>query len=197
MPTNPPVTYFHNVPNNTVATALDSLADRQNFIGTVVDDGGSNPWDFGTVDISMLSSGVTFSGVRHLMWRISDANGNTNADNFKFWLSNEGLDQAASVINFQSLTTDTSGGTSNNSHVYVINAITTSYGFADNDAAVPASQNINTAIDAQSITLSAGVTSEAIVIAAYFDIANDETTGTYEGTDTGYELQCSLRFDYN
>lgn len=201
MPANPPTTIFRDVDMTGVTTDLNSAAKRKDYNGTVVNNGGSNPWDFGTVDISMLTTGVTSSQVKTLMWRVgpSGNNGNTNADNFKFWVSRDGFEKNDTTINFKAL----SGGevtTPSNTEHYHPNATTQSYSGWTTQAAgstvEPASQNMYAADDAASLTLD-GNTSDAVLLAAYFDVADEETTGTYEGTTAGYELQCSLKFDYN
>jgi len=203
---NAPTTYFRDVDITSAATTFDSLSKRGAYLGTVVNNGGSNPWDFGTVDISMLSAGVTFSVVKNLMWRVSPNgdNGNDVCDNFKFWVSREGFESTSTRINFQSLS-DLAGSTETNTDGYVANAITTSYTFTagpgDGTTAEPSTQNVYAADDTASVSLTgvqSGATSEAVWIAAYYDVADNETTGTYEGTATaGYELVCSFKFDYS
>ena len=202
---NAPTTYFRDVAISSATTVFDTLGKRGAYLGTVVDNGGSDPWDFGTVDISMLSTGVTFSVVKNLMWRVSPNgdNGNDVCDNFKFWVSREGFEDVSTRIQFASLS-DSGTGTTNTAN-YVQNAITTTYsmtaGPGDGTTAEPASQNVWAADDTASVSLvgvQAGATSEAVWIAAYYDVADNETTGTYEGTITaGYELVCSFKFDYS
>jgi hypothetical protein len=199
MPANPPSTQFLDVATATAEADLDTPAERSAFAGTGVSTGLGNEWDFGTVDIS---GGAANSAVKTLFWRVTEANGNDTVDNFKVWLSNEGFDQVASVMRFTDggLSFDDTGAPAN-TQTYVQSAGIGTYTFADIPTpAEPGAQNVYAANDAGSITITnitSPTPSEVVAFAAYFAIADEETTGTYRGLKIDYQLQCSFKFDYS
>lgn len=197
MPANPPTIHMLNVPNATASTALDTKTERATFVGVTVSTGSGNEWDFGEVDIS---AGDANSGVRHLLARCTNANGNTVIDNFKFWLSNEGFTLAGSKQRFAAISVGV--GSPSNTQAYTQNAVVGSYSWADTPTpSEPGGQNVFSAADGASISI-AGITpatepSEVIIVAAYFIIKDEEVTGTYKGLDSGKELRGALKIDYS
>lgn len=200
MPANIPTTKFRNIPISTATTALNTKSKRASAVAgeATVSTGNGNEWDFGSVNIS---SGAANSAVRMIFWNVTYANGNDTADNFKFWLSSEGFDQGATVMKYTDLSFADVGTTVNVNSVYVQNAVVGSYTWTNADASEPGAQNVHSAVDATSIAITGvtttGEASEVVAIASYFAVADEETTGTYKGTTTGYELQCSFKFDFS
>jgi len=200
MAANTPTVEFRSIPVATATTALDTKSERALAVSgqSGVTTGVGHEWDFGTVDIS---GGQADSGVRMLFFDVTFANGNTSADNFKFWLSSNGFDQAGSVMKFVDLSFADTGTTTNVDEVYVAGATVGSYTFASVPEAEPGAQNVNAADDTTSIAITGvtttGEASEVVAIASYFAIADEETSGTYKGTDSGYELRCSFKLDFS
>ena len=197
-----PTTQFKDIATSTATTDLDLKSERVTAAGsgTLVNDGGSNPWDFTagdtlTVDIS---AGANVSPVRMIFWNVTANNGNTLVDNFKFWFSNVGFIQSASKLRYVSLSFGDFPTTANVDNVYVANAVTGSYKWndADEGGTPPGSQNVFAADDTTSISIGT-VPSEFIAIAGHFSIDAGEQTGTYMGTTANYEAQCSLKYDYS
>ena len=188
-----PTTRFRLIPNTTAVADIDTAAERLASISgqSVVSTGAGNEADFGTVDIS---GGANNSGVLHLLWDVTADGGNTTVETFKLWLSSNGFDQAGSVIKFQPVSGDDQGSPSNTEN-YVANAVVGSYTWADMPETEP-SQNVWPTDEGTSMTLS--TTSDDVVMwAMYAAIAASETTGTYKGTDAGYELQFSFKYSYS
>lgn len=200
MPANTPTSQFRNIPISTATTDLDTKSKRASSVAgqSTVSTGNGNEWDFGSVNIS---AGAADSAVRMLFWNITYANGNDTADNFKFWLSSNGFDQAGSIMKYTDLSFADVGTTTNVNSVYVQNAVVGSYNWTTTDESEPGAQNVHSAVDATSISITgvttSGEASEVVAIASYFVVADEETTGTYKGTTTGYELQCSFKFDFS
>lgn len=201
MAANAPTTVFRNIPTSTLTTAVDTKSERATLsTGNAVSTGNGNEWDFGSVNIS---NGAADSGVRMLFWKVTYANGNDTVDNFKFWLSQLGFDQAASQMKYVSLSFADTGTTTNNHNVYVANATTGTYNWqtATEGVTEPGSQNVFGALDTTSFSITGvtttGEASEVVAIASYFAIADEETTGTYKGTTANYELRCSFKFDFS
>jgi len=201
MPANIPTTKFRNIPLATATTAVDTKSERAGVVSgeSVVSTGGGNEWDFASVNIS---GGAANSAVRTIFWDVTYANGNDTVDNFKFWLptATNGFEMASDML-FTTLSFDDVGTTTNVSDVYAANATVGSYnGWAVIPASEP-SQNVYSAVDTTSIAITgvttSGEASEVVAIAAYFAIADEETTGTYRGTTSGYELQCAFKFDFS
>jgi hypothetical protein len=189
-----PTTRFRVIPNATLASAVDSAAERLAAIAsqTVVSTGSGNEAYFGTIDIS---AGAANSDVLTLLWDVTADGGNTAVEAFKLWLSSNGFDQAGSVIKFAALSgADQLAPT--NTQNYVVDAVVASYTFADMPESEPASQNIYPSDEGASMALST-TSDDAIMFAMYAAIAASETTGTYKGTDAGYELQFSLKYSYS
>lgn len=189
-----PTTRFRLIPNNTAAAAVDTAAERLATITgeSSVSTGSGNEADFGTVDIS---GGANNSDVLTLLWDVTADGGNTAVEAFKLWLSSNGFDQAGSVIKFRALSGADQGSPSNTEN-YVASATTSSYTWGDMPESEPGSQNVYPSDEGSSMVLST-TSDDAIMWAMYAAVAASETTGTYKGTDTGYELQFSFKYSYS
>jgi hypothetical protein len=189
-----PTTQFRLVPQNTTVAALDTATERLAAIAgeSVVSTGAGNEADFGTVDIS---GGAANSGVLTLLWNVTALGGNTTFETFKLWLSDNGFDQAASVLKVQPLCGD--DGTPVNTEKYKANAGTGDYTFANMVEAEPGAINIWPTDEGTSMGATGATSDDVIMWAMYCAIAAGETTGTYKGTDAGMELQFSFKYSYS
>lgn len=189
-----PTTRFRLIPQNTAATALDTAAERLASIAgqSVVSTGAGNEVDFGTVDIS---GGAANSGVKTVLWDVTNAQGNTAVDTFKFWLSSNGFDQAGSVMKFQPLSGADQASPSATEN-YIADGVVGSYTWAEVPESEPGAQNLFPTDEGSSMALST-TSDDVLMFALYLAIADNETTGTYSGTTAGYELQCSLKFAHS
>jgi len=154
--------------------------------------GEGNEVDFGTVDIS---DGAEVSGIKTILWDVTADGGNTVVDTFKLWLSSNGFDIAGSIMNFQPLSGADQAAPSDTEN-YAVNAAIGDYTWAEIPESEPASQNIFPSDEGASMALDTE-SDDAIMIALHLAIAAGETTGTYKGTDAGYELQLSLKYSYS
>jgi len=189
-----PTTRFRKIPLATATAAVDTAAERLGSISgqSVVSTGTGNEADFGTVDIS---SGAANSAVQTILWDVTAAGGNTAVETFKLWLSSNGFDQAASVIKFRTLSGADQAAPSLTAN-YIANAVVGSYTWADMPESEPGSINAYPSDEGSSMVLS--TTSDDVVMwAMYAAIAAGETTGTYKGTDAGYELRFSFKYSYS
>ena len=189
-----PTTRFRKIPLTTATTDIDTAAERLATITgqSIVSTGTGNEADFGTVDIS---GGTANSAVQTILWDVTADGGNTTVETFKLWLSSNGFDQAGSVINFQPLS-GADQGTPSNTENYVVNAVVGSYTWATIPESEPGAQNVYPSDEGTSMALST-TSDDVIMWAMYAAIAASETTGTYKGTDTGYELQFSFKYSYS
>ena len=188
-----PTTRFREWPIATATASLDTATKRKAAVASesVVSTGDGNELDFGTVDIS---SGAANSAVKMCAWDVTADGGNTLAETFMIWLSDNGFDQAGSVIKFQPLSG--SDGTPSDTEEYVANATVASYTWATMPEADPAAQNLYPTDEGTSMALS--TTSDDVVFwAEYAAIAASETTGTYSGTTSGYEFQHTFKYSYS
>lgn len=202
MANNAPSTQFMQIPTSGATTTVDTPGERIAIVGTTLatnngtTDTQITPWDFGTVDIS---AGAANSAVFNLIWTVTADNGNTTADNFRFWMSNDGFasttDLKYACLSGPEINTTTD---SNIDAVYVASATTGSYTYrtSNDEGEGEPTVNLAAADDTNSLSLSSGST-DGIHIAAYFAVVDEEKTGTYQGTTAGYELQCSLKFDFS
>lgn len=189
-----PTTRFRKIPLATAAAAVDTAAERLAAIASeaVVSTGSGNEADFGTVDIS---AGAADSAVQTILWDVTADGGNTVVEAFKLWLSSNGFDQAASVIKMRPLSGADQVSPTNTAN-YVANAVVGSYTWADMPESEPGAQNVWPSDEGTSMALS--TTSDDVVMwAMYAAIAASETTGTYRGTEAGYELQFSFKYSYS
>ena len=188
-----PTTRFRLIPQATATTAVDTTAERLAEIASqsVVSTGSGNEVDFGTVDIP---GGAANSGVKTVLWDVTADGGNTSVDTFKLWLSSNGFDQAGSVMKFQPLSG--ADGTPSSTEEYVADGVVASYTWATLDESEPATQNVFPTDEGSSMALST-TSDDVIMWAMYLAIADNETTGTYKGTDADYQLQMSFKFSYS
>ena len=189
-----PTTRFRTWPISTAVAAVDTAAERLAAIAgeSVVSTGAGNELDFGTVDIS---GGAANSAVKMLMWDVTADGGNTTVETFLFWLSSNGFDQAGSVVKFRPISGADQAAPANTEN-YIINATTASYAFATLVEAEPGAQNVYPSDEGSSMAI-AVASDDTIMIAMYVAVAAAETTGTYKGTDVGYELQFSFKYSYS
>lgn len=189
-----PTTIFRDIPLTTATTAVDTAAERLAAISgeSTVSTGIGNELDFGNVDIS---GGAADSGVKTCLWHVSADGGNTVVDTFLLWLSSNGFDQAGSIVNFQPLSGADQGAPSNTEN-YVANAVIGSYTWAAMPESEPGAQNAYPSDEGASMALST-TSDDVIMWAEYSAIAAGETTGTYKGTDAGYEFQHSFKYSYS
>jgi len=189
-----PTTRFRLIPNDTAVAAVDQASERLAAITgeSVITTGVGNEADFGTVDIS---GGANNSGVLHMLWDVTADGGNTAVDTFKLWLSDNGFDIAGSVIKVQPISGADQGSPSLTEN-YIVNAVIGSYTWATMVETEPGAINVYPSDEGSSMVLS--TTSDDVVFwAMYAAIASGETTGTYKGTDAGYELQFSFKYAYS
>jgi hypothetical protein len=189
-----PTTRFRKIPLTTAVADIDTAGERLAAISgeSTVSTGAGNEADFGTVDIS---GGAADSGVQTILWDVTADGGNTLIETFKVWLSSNGFDQAGTVVKFQPLSGDDQG-TPSNTENYVVNATTGSYTWATIPESEPGAINVWPTDEGSSMALS--TTSDDVVMwAMYAAIASGETTGTLKGTDAGYELQFSFKYNYS
>ena len=179
-----PTTEFNELSMALAAADLDDNAERL-AIDSVISTGAGNELDFGSVNIS---GGAANSGVKAFCWQVTAWNSNTQVENFRFWLSSNGFDQAGSIINYATWKLDATSE-------WVQNATTGDVGSTQLPESEP-SQNVFQGGDGSttSITSSDEDTTEAV--AMFVAVAASETLGTYKGTDSGLELQFSFKYDY-
>jgi len=203
MANNAPATKFMQFATSGATTTVDTPSERTDIVGTTLatNVGGAGAtdtivtaWDFGTVDIS---AGAANSSVLNLIWTITADEGNTTADNFRFWMSSDGFAGLTKLkyacLSGPEINTTTDA---NIDAVYVASAGTGTYTYRDAATSEP-TVNLAAADDTTSLSLSSGST-DGLMLAAYFAVVDEEKTGTYEGLATaGYELQCSLKFDFS
>jgi len=195
-----PTTAFKTLDRTTVLTLLDTKAKRiSEFNGGSPEfpsavDTGANPLDFGTVDIS---GGAADSLVFYLGWKTSANGGNTTVDNFRVWYESStdwgftlaGTDLKQVAIRFEA---------GSNASLYVVNAVVGTYTWADVDVAGAPSQNAYAGNDGTSIDITTiDTTDDIVVLAQYLAVADNEVTGTYQGTTSGKEFRGSFRYDYS
>lgn len=189
-----PTTQFRTFPNTTATADVDTAAERLAAIAgeSVVSTGVGNELDFGTVDIS---GGAANSAVKHLMWNVTADGGNTTVEDFRFWLSSNGWDQAGTVLKMQPVSGADQGSPSNTEN-YVANAVVGSYTWVTAPEADPGSQNVYPSDEGSNMALST-TSDDVVMIALYVACASGETTGTYKGADSGYEFRKSFKYSYS
>jgi hypothetical protein len=189
-----PTTRFRLIPQTTAAAALDTAAERLAAISgeAVVSTGEGNEVDFGTVDIS---GGAADSDVKTVLWDVTADGGNTVVEDFKFWLSSNGFDQVGSVMNFQPLSGADQVSPSDTEN-YIAEAGVEDYTWATAPESEPETQNLFPSDEGSSMALDTA-SDDVLMWAMYLAIAAGETTGTYSGTVTDYELQMSLKYSYS
>lgn len=189
-----PTVRFRVIPQSTLATAIDTPAER---IGTITDQqvvstGEGNEVDFSTVDIS---GGAANSEVRTIIFDVTDDGGNTAISNFKLWLSSFGADMAGTEVKFQPLSGADQTSPSDTEN-YVEDAAIEDYTWATLPESEPESQNVFPSDEGSTMALST-TSDDGIMWAEYIAIAAGETTGTYRGTVANYEFQHSFKYSYS
>ena len=189
-----PTVRFRTFPITVSVAELDTAGERLAAIAgqSVISTGAGNELDFGTVDIS---AGAANSLVKMLVWDITADGGNTLVEDFLFWLSSNGFDQAGTVVKFQPISGDDQG-TPSNTENYIVNAVVGSYTWATLDESEPGAQNVYPTDEGSSMVLST-TADDVIMVALYVVVADNETTGTYKGTDAGNEFQYSFKYSYS
>ncbi len=189
-----PTIQFRTFPITVAADALNTPGKRLAAIAgeSAVSTGAGNELDFGDVDIS---SGAANSAVKMFIWNVTADGGNTKVETFKLWLSSNGFDQAGSVLKFQAISGIDNAAPALTEN-YAANATTATYTFTTLPEAEPGSINVYPTDEGSDMALST-TSDDAIMAAMYTAIADNETTGTYKGTDVGNELQFSFKYSYS
>lgn len=191
-----PTIRFRLIPQNTSVASVDTPAKR---IGTITGEvakstGAGNEADFGSIDIS---SGAANSDILTMLWDITADGGNTLAETFKLWVSSNGFDIAGSVLKLRTLHGNEEGaGPWDDTEQYIVSAVIGDYNWTTMLETEPGAINIWPSDEGTSMVLSTA-SDDAIMWAMYCAIAAGETTGTYKGTDTGMELQFSMKYSYS
>ncbi len=183
-------------PNDAAAvTATDTQAERVTGTITgqaVVSTGAGNEVPFGTIDIGSVGAVV------NLIINCATNGGFTEMDDFRLWHSSDGF--VTSNIEFRALSQD---GTPTNTETILATNPTTSasYTFANIATSLPGSNNLWRADDdtqtSTDITTLATPTDDAYMWCWYANVIAGETSGTYKGTDSGFEQQFSIRFSFS
>lgn len=179
-----PTTEFNNFALSMVIADLDTNAERL-AIDDLISTGSGNEWDFGSVNIS---GGQVDSAVRAMAWQVSSFGANAQVENFRFWLSTNGFDQAGSVANYVVWKLDATSEWEQSPSPPL-----------SGEATLPEtepSQNVFQGGDGSTTSIPSGDNDTTQAIALYFAIDGSETTGEYKGTESGYELQFSFKYDY-
>ncbi len=179
-----PTTQFHLMDETALATAYDDNAERLG-LSNEISTGDGNEWDFGSVNIS---GGQADSAVKVMLWKVSAWGANVQVENFRFWISTEGFDQAGSVLKIRTWKLDAASE-------WVQNPTPPLAGEASIPTSEPA-QNVFQGGDGTTTYITTGDDDTSEAIAAYMAIDGAETTGVYKGTDAGYEFQMSFMYDY-
>ena len=189
-----PTVRFRTFPITVSVAELDTAGERLAAIAgqSVISTGAGNELDFGTVDIS---GGAANSLVKMLVWDITADGGNTLVEDFLFWLSSNGFDQAGTVLKYQPISGDDQGSPSNTEN-YIVNAVVGSYTWGTLDESEPGAQNVYPTDEGSSMVLST-TPDDVIMVALYVVVADNETTGTFKGTDAGNEFQYSFKYSYS
>ena len=189
-----PTTRFRLIPNNTTVIAVDDATTRLAAIAgqAVKSTGAGNEADFGTVDIS---AGAANSGVLTLLWDVTADGGNTEASDFRLWVSTIDFTEVASVIKVQPLSGADQVAASTTAN-YITEATVASYTWATMAESLPGAQNVYPSDEGASMVLSTA-SDDVVMWAMYAAIAASEVTGTYSGTTASYGLQFSFRYSYN
>jgi hypothetical protein len=179
-----PTTEFNNFDISLASTALDSNAERL-AIDDVIATGAGNEWDFGSANIS---GGQVDTAVMAMAWQVSAWGANTQVENFRFWLSSNGFDDAATVVKYVDWKLDSVSE-------WVQSATAPLAGEGNLPEAEPA-QNIHQGGDGTTTFITSGDDDTTEAIAAYVYVGASESTGVFKGTDAGNEFQFSFKYDY-
>ena len=186
-----PTIEFKRLPINTALTDINTRQKRTASISgqIAVSTGSGNEADLGTVDIS---SGTASSTLSTMLWRVTNAQGNTAVSTFKTWMSTNSFAQAGTVVKYATLRGNDEGET-NTTSTHVANATTGTYTFANKPESEPASQNAWPSSESASMTPVA----DAVMWVEYLRVADGETTGTYAGTTSNKLFQQSYKYSYS
>ena len=179
-----PTTEFNNAAITLLGTDLDTNAERL-AIDDVVSTGAGNEWDFGNVNIS---GGQADSAVLALLWQVSAYGANSQVENFRFWLDENGFDQAGSVVKYVTWKLDATSE-------WETSPATPLTGEATLPETEP-SQNVYQGGDGTTAFITSGDNDTSQAIAAYCYVAAGETLGVYKGQDAGFELRFNYKYDY-
>lgn len=188
-----PTTKYGDLPLATATADMDTSGERTTLLGTLdeVSTGAGNELDFGSVDIT---GGAADSNLKAFLWGVTSWNSNTSISNFRFWLSSNGFDDANTVVKWVHCALDPTSE-------WVPSAVVASYAAAPNGgwATLPEaepSQNVYGA-DGSATSIASTANDSLEAIAMYVSVGASETLGTYKGTDSGYEFQFTLKYDYS
>ena len=197
-----PDSQYRTVPNDGVlATNTNTPAKRLGAItGQVIRSTGvGNEVPFGSVDIT---GGAGDSTLWHLLWNVTNAQGNVTVDNMRFWLATNGFDDALTVARFRALSGTDETTPTNTENIKQLNPNTISdYTYADMVEADPGSgspnlfdpaEDDNTSID---IT-TPGTTDDAPMWTMYIHVGASESLGTFKGLDAGFENRFNMKYEY-
>lgn len=179
-----PTTEFNEILTSLAAADLDSNAERL-AIDDVISTGAGNELDFGNVNIS---GGAANSAVKAMFWQVSSYGTNSQVENFRFWLSDNGWDQAGSEVKYATWKLDATSE-------WVQNPTTGDVGSTALPETEP-SQNVFQGGDGTTTYITSGDNDTCEAIPMFAAIAASETAGTYKGTDAGFEFQYSFKYDY-
>ena len=180
-----PTTEFNEFDIVSLADAdLDTNAERL-AIDSVISTGAGNELDFGSVNIS---GGQVDTDVKAMAWQVSSWGTNTQVENFRFYLSDNGFDQVGSVIKYVDWKLDATSE-------WEQSATAPLAGEATLPETEPA-QNIHQGGDGTTTYITSVDDDTTEAIAMYVAVDGSETAGTYKGTDSGFELQYTFAYDY-
>ena len=172
-----PTTEFNNADITLLDTDLDSNAERL-AIDDVISTGAGNEWDFGNVNIS---GGQADSAVLALLWQVSAWGANVQVENFRFWLDENGFDQAGSVVKYVTWKLDATSEWETSPSTPL-----------GSEATLPETepaQNVYQGGDGSTTFITTGDDDTSQAIAGYCYVAASETTGVYKGQDASFELR--------
>lgn len=177
-------TEFNQLLMTLVAADLDTNAERL-AIDNVVSTGAGNELDFGNVNIS---GGQIDSDPKAVCWQVSAWSTHTQVENFRFWLSSNGFDDAPTVIKHVDWKLDSVSE-------WETSPTPPLSGEADLPEAEPA-QNIHQGGDGTTTSITSGDNDTSEAICNYVYVGASESVGTFKGTDSGFEFQYSFKYDY-
>lgn len=182
---------FPNDPNAVTNTNTQSKRVTGTISGeSIVSTGAGNEIDLGTIDIGSLGAVV------NCIICVNANGGFTAMDDLRLWHSSDGF--VTSNVEFVALSQD---GTPTNTETIVASSDETDYTEANIPKTLPGSNNLWRADDdtqtSTDITTPATPTDDAFMFALFSNIIAGETSGTYKGTDSGFEQQFSIRFSFS
>jgi hypothetical protein len=179
-----PTSEFDQIANTLLALQLDSAVKRTTHHDPI-STGDGNELDFGDVNIG---GGSVNSDVAVLTWHVTNWQSNTQVQNFRFWASSLGFDQANTKIKYATWKLDPTSE-------WVQNATPNDVGNTDLPTSEP-SQNVYKASDGTTASILSSGNDTIEAIAMYVAVDGSETIGVYKGVDSGKELRFTLKYDY-